>query len=119
MSVIGVRTKGKGSIFLGELSLLSNKETRPLTSTFKVQTFSQENSTELYVHFTSVFENVYHNLYYLNAQNEKIWLGRTAAQDFYISKILTKNGIIDLEVQVESIGGAKGKIIRKRVNLSN
>ncbi|MEP2280518.1 hypothetical protein [Maribacter sp.] len=118
LSKIGARTKGKGSVFLGELSLLSKKETRPLTSTFKVQTFSQENSTELYVHFTSVLENVYHNLYYLNAQNEKIWLGKTQAKDFYISKILTKNDIIDLEVQAESIGGTKGKIIRKRVNLS-
>ncbi len=56
-------------------------------------------------------------MYYVNAKNEKVWLGKTPAQDFYISKIPTKNGIIYLEVQSESFGGAKGKIIRKRVNL--
>ncbi|WP_405413861.1 endo-beta-N-acetylglucosaminidase [Maribacter sp. Asnod1-A12] len=119
LSKIGVRTKGKGSGYVGELSLISKKETKPSTSTFKVQAFSHENGTELYVHFTSILENVYHNLYYVNAKNEKVWLGKTPAQDFYISDIPTKKGIINLEVQSESFGGAKGKIIGKMVNLMN
>ncbi|WP_159439038.1 endo-beta-N-acetylglucosaminidase [Maribacter ulvicola] len=118
ISKIGIYKRGNGSVYLGEISMHAVKESRPLTSSFTVKTFAGENKVELYVHFSSIEKNVYHNLYYINAKNERVWLGKTPAQDFYISHIPTKNGMLNLEVQSESFGGAKGKIIRKRVNVS-
>jgi hypothetical protein len=81
-----------------------------------VETFVKGRTAELYIHFNEKSLGVYHNIYYLNAKNEKVWLGKTPSQDFYISNILTKKNIISLEVQSESFGGVKGRIIRKKVN---
>lgn len=53
-----------------------------------METFINENTSELYIHFKEKPEGVYHTIYYLNAKNEKKWLGNTPAQDFYISNIL-------------------------------
>lgn len=58
-------------------------------------------------------------MYYVNAKNEKVWLDKTPAQDFYISEILTKKGSINLKLQSKSFGGVKEKIIIKMVNLMN
>ncbi|WP_324026043.1 hypothetical protein QSV08_01800 [Maribacter sp. BPC-D8] len=118
ISKIGLITKGKGTAFLGELLLYNKREKKPGTSSFSVETFTKENTTELYIHFNEKPVGVYHHIYYLNAKSEKVWLGKTPAQDFYISNILTINSIINLEVQSESFGGTKGKIIRKKVYLS-
>ena len=117
ISEIGVRTKGKGSAYLGEISIHAVKESKPLTSSFTVQAFPKEKSTELYLHFTSISENVYHSLYYINDKSKRVWLGKTSSQDFYISNIPTKNGIINLEVQSETFGGEKGKVTRKIINV--
>ncbi|TDT40427.1 endo-beta-N-acetylglucosaminidase D [Maribacter spongiicola] len=119
VSKIGVITKGKGTAFLGELSIRSKKEKIPVTSSFSVESFVKGNTAELYIHFNEKPENVYHTIYYLNAENEKIWLGKTPSQDFYISNILTKNNLMNLEIQSESFGGTKGKILRKKVILSH
>ncbi|TDS14282.1 endo-beta-N-acetylglucosaminidase D [Maribacter caenipelagi] len=118
ISKIGVLTKGKGTAFLGELSLNNKKEKNPTTSSFSMETFVKNHTAELYIHFNEKSVGVYHNIYYLNAKNEKVWLGKTPSQDFYISNILTKKSIINLEVQSESFGGLKGRIIRKKVNFS-
>ena len=61
---------------------------------------------------------MYHSLYFINDKSERVWLGKTPSQDFYISNIPTKNGIIYLEVQSETFGGEKGKVIRKMINVS-
>ncbi|WP_299323971.1 hypothetical protein [uncultured Maribacter sp.] len=81
ISKIGLITKGKGTAFLGELLLLlyNKKEAKPTTSSFSVKTFTKENTTKLYIHFKEKPEGVYHNIYYLNDQNEKMWLGKTPA----------------------------------------
>lgn len=44
-------------------------------------------------------------MYYVNAKNEKVWLGKTPAQDFHILEILTKKGNINLELQSKRFGG--------------
>ncbi|WP_157483946.1 endo-beta-N-acetylglucosaminidase [Maribacter hydrothermalis] len=118
LSKIGLITKGEGKTFLGELSMYYKKEKKPTTSSFTVETFTKENSSELYIHFNEKSENVYHNMYFLNAKNEKVWLGKTTSQDYYISNIPVKNGKINLAVQSESFGGEKGKLIRKLINVS-
>lgn len=118
ISKIGVMTKGKGTAFLGELSLNNKKEKNPTTSSFSVETSVKDRTAELYIHFNEKSLGVYHNIYYLNAKNEKVWLGKTPSQDFYISNILIKKSIIYLEVQSESFEGMKGRILRKKVKLS-
>lgn len=118
ISKIGLLTKGEGNTFLGELSIRSKKEKIPVTSSFSVESFVKGNTAELYIHFNEKPEGVYHTIYHLNAKNEKVWLGKTPSQNFYISNILAKNSQINLEVQSESFGGTKGKIIRKKVILS-
>jgi len=50
-------------------------------------------------------------LYYINDENEKEWLMKISEQNLFISKILTKNGIIYSEVHSESFGAAKDEII--------
>ncbi|HDZ04352.1 hypothetical protein LCGC14_0205960 [marine sediment metagenome] len=113
LSEIGVKTKGKGSAFLGEISLYNKKETKPSTSSFTAEIFVKEKKAELYIHFNEVQENIYHNIYYINANNEKVWLGKTASQDFYISDVSTNNGKINLITQSVGLGGETGKIVRK------
>ena len=118
ISKIGLITKGKGTAYLGELFIYNKKEAKPVTSSFSLETFTKENTTELYIHFNEKPVGVYLNIYYINAKNEKVWLGKTPSQDFYISNILTKNSIINLEVQSESFGGTKGRIVQKKAYLS-
>ncbi|WP_405396180.1 endo-beta-N-acetylglucosaminidase [Maribacter sp. Asnod2-G09] len=118
ISKIGLITKGKGTAYLGELFIYNKKETKPATSSFSLETFTKEKTCELYIHFNEKPVGVYHHIYYLNAKSEKVWLGKTPSQDFYISNILTKNSIINLEVQSESFGGTKGRIIQKKAYLS-
>ncbi|MGJ8716241.1 MAG: endo-beta-N-acetylglucosaminidase [Maribacter stanieri] len=113
ISEIGIITKGKGSAFLGEISLYNKKELKPTTSSFIAETFVEDNKAELYIHFNEIQENVYHNIYYLNANNEKVWLGKTPSQDFYIPEIPTKNGKINLIIQSVNLGGETGKMVRK------
>jgi len=115
---IGVRTRGKGSAYLGEVAINSKHEPSPTTSQFQVNGFLNENNAELYVHFKTLDAPVYHNLYFINEENDKIWLGKTPSKDFYISKIPTKNGKIKIEVQSESFGGKKGEIIKKTIDIS-
>ena len=115
---IGVRTRGKGSAYLGEVAINSKREPSPTTSQFQVNGFLNENNAELYVHFKTLDAPVYHNLYFINEENDKIWLGKTPSKDFYISKIPTKNGKIKIEVQSESFGGKKGEIIKKTIDIS-
>ena len=119
ISKIGLLTKGDGNAFLGELSIRSKKEKIPVTSSFSVESFVKGNTAELYIHFNEKPEDVYHTIYHINTKNEKVWLGKTPSQNFYISNILTKDSLINLEVQSESFGGTKGKIIRKKVILSH
>ena len=113
ISEIGIITKGKGSAFLGEISLYNKKELKPTTSSFIAETFVEDNKAELYIHFNEIQENVYHNIYYLNANNEKVWLGKTPSQDFYIPEIPTKNGKINLIIQSVGLSGETGKMVRK------
>ncbi len=114
---IGVQTKGEGTSFLGKIVLFHKKEPRPSTTKFSAEVFPNGENAEVYLSLKKSTAT-FHNIYALSGKNkEKVWLGKTTSQDYYIAEVPILKGSVHLIVEPVAKDGTKGKSSNKKIRL--
>ncbi len=115
---LGVKCKGNGTAFLGELLLYNSREKELPEPNFTVESFRNETNSELYVHFEPDVKAPAHTIYLMSQNKSKIWLGKTFSEDYYISQVpINNNGTISLIIEPMAHDGSRGKAKFQKINV--
>ncbi len=116
---LGFETHGEGIVYVGEIAIIDKRQPVLQNPEFSVEVFPKNNSTELYLHLDSINRDhvSYHNIYKLNNKGEKLWLGKTASNDYYIPRIMVDYNFIDIVVEPVSKSGKSGRPSKRRIKL--
>ncbi|MGB3151903.1 MAG: hypothetical protein WBB27_14690 [Maribacter sp.] len=117
LTCVGIKSVGVGTAYIGEIVIRPNKKEKIPTPMFSVEALPLEKKTELFIHFNEIKEGVSHNIYMLDRQNKKRWLGKTASQDYYIADVPFSDEKITLIAQPVGLGGTKGKPVYKQIRI--
>jgi endo-beta-N-acetylglucosaminidase D len=113
---VGVESSGVGDAFLGEISAYYKKPQKLPGTKFTAEVFKKVDTAEVYLHFE---ENTaeFHKIYAVLPNNEKVWLGKTPSQDYYISNAPIQNGYIHLATEPVGPGRVTGKLFYKKIRV--
>lgn len=106
---VGIISEGKGNAFVGEISMRNERERKLSLPKFTAKVFPNKATAEVYLHFEDISESSYHAVYAISPDGDKIWLGKTPSQDYYIAEVPIRNGYLELIVESVAVGGTKGK----------
>ncbi|MFY0601978.1 MAG: hypothetical protein JXR03_20055 [Cyclobacteriaceae bacterium] len=116
---LGVEVSGDGgdTIYVGQIGLKNKKPIKLTTPKVLLESFVEEGNAELFVHIEGDPNSLYHNIYRVESDGTKVWLGQTKSEDYYVSSVAQIKDNAETLIQVISIArdGAKSKPAESKI----
>lgn len=104
-------------VHIGQLAIRGISNVRISEPTFSVESFISGDTTEIYLHIDGDKNSYFHNIYQVNSEGKKIWIGQTNSTDYYLAEIIKerKKNYITIEVVSVAKDGSRSKAATKKV----
>ncbi|WP_185154128.1 hypothetical protein [Fulvivirga sp. M361] len=116
---IGIKTQGNVGDFIhiGQLAVRAGTHTKIARPTISCESFIKGDKAEVYLHIESDKNGHHHNIYQVNPDKSKTWLGQTHSTDYYLPALQKGASKTYAIIEVVSVAkdGSKSKGTTQKV----